>query len=803
MRRASKGINQMKKSFAGMGNNMAKVNAGMRGLAIATAPAALGVLFVSKTAADFEAQMSVVQSVLLATKEDMKGLSFVTKQLGATTAFTAKEAGEGAEFLARAGFSMKDVISALPGVLDAAAASGVGLGDAAKIVADNIGAFGLKATKAGEVADALSLTTSLTNTTFLQLGEAMGFVGNAARTAGLSMAETAAAMGVMANVGVRGTRAGTALKNSLAKLAKPTKKALELFGGRNGMDKALFRMVDGQKKLLPLEVIMANIQKVVAKSADPLQATAKAFEIMGLRGSVAFGSFSAALGKETKVTAKNLGRIRKGIAITGEGIKVNIGDSLPSLVALRLQIAGATGTAKKMAKIRLDNVKGQFVLLNSAVSGLAIELGSLVSNELKGFAKKATDIFSVAATAFQSLNAGPEELKILMKGLEENEFKSFFKTAVKMAKGFIEGLDEIKATATEVFNEFKALLKPILGDTNLTAKEFGKLAAKIITVAAIAAPILLGIAAAVFIIGPIIGGIIGFFGLVINIIGVLWGVAQIVFAGISFVIGVLGAPLFAIIAAVVLVGAAFWFFRKEIFTIFGSIGTFISETFSSVMKFMAVEVIEPLTMMFSSMWTNIVDGAIVAFEGLKSFLVGFGSFIIGTFKTVGKLIFEVLTFPIRLVISLIKSLISTIANTTLGKKALSIAGIDVGDLNASLAKLPGVQAIDGGAGVSGDSNAIAGSTVKSKALAQGPSAQQTADALGVSVNKGLTSALGGIGGSQDVNVMVTGEFRMRGNDLNAVVTKSKIRNSKLNGRTIEPNTERKNAANGEQFAGGG
>ena len=129
---ASQGLSRIQKKFQTLGNqiqkanaSMAKVGQGMRGAALATAPLALGVGFATNEAMNFEAQMSTVQSVLLATKEEMKPLNAITKQLGATTAFTAEEAGQGAEALARAGFATKDIISALPGVLDAAAASGM------------------------------------------------------------------------------------------------------------------------------------------------------------------------------------------------------------------------------------------------------------------------------------------------------------------------------------------------------------------------------------------------------------------------------------------------------------------------------------------------------------------------------------------------------------------------------------------------------------------------------------------------------------------------------------------------------
>ena len=194
--KASKGFKKLKTNISKANESLGKISQGIRGAALATAPFTLATGLAVREASNFEAQMSVVQSVLLGTKEDMIGLSDVTKTLGATTVFTAKEAADGAEFLARAGFEMRDIISALPGVLDAAAASGIGLGEAANIVASNIGAFGLEANQAIEVADALALTTALTNTNMIELGEGMKFVGQKAARLGFSVEETATAMGI-------------------------------------------------------------------------------------------------------------------------------------------------------------------------------------------------------------------------------------------------------------------------------------------------------------------------------------------------------------------------------------------------------------------------------------------------------------------------------------------------------------------------------------------------------------------------------------------------------------------------------
>ena len=113
---------------------------------------------------------------------------------------------------------------------------------------------------------------------------------------------------------------------------------------------------------------MANVSKVVASAKNPLEVTGQAAEIFGIRGTAAFSSFRAAMLKTTKISDKNLGQLQLGAKRTGINIDEFIAKgAIPTLVALRLRIAGATGTAKKMARIRLDNVKGQFTLLTSAV----------------------------------------------------------------------------------------------------------------------------------------------------------------------------------------------------------------------------------------------------------------------------------------------------------------------------------------------------------------------------------------------------------------------------------------------------
>lgn len=768
MNRAGRGVQRLKRNFKSLGSSMATVNQGIRGMALATAPFTAGMFAATATAAGFEQQMSIVKSVILGTEDEMKILTDTTKLLGATTAFTAKQAGEGAEALGRAGFSATEIVSALPGVLDAAAASGVGLAEASTVVSSTLRAFGLDASKAGIVADSLSLTTALSNTNFTELGEAMKFAGQAARSVGLTVAETATSIGVMANAGVRGSLAGTAMKNALSKLARPSKKAIELFGGRQGMDKALFRVVDGVKKLLPMEVIMANIQKIARKSKDPLQALGKSFEILGLRGTTTFGAFREALGKDTLVTEKNLARLRKGAKLTGETWDIQIGKTLPSLVAFRLQVAGAEGTAAQMSKIRLDNLLGQFTLMKSATEGLGIEIGGLVTGPLQGLVTRATAGLSVLVLGFQAAQNGGKATEKQLASLKDNEFKDMLDFAISFAQGFIEGFNELKASAKEVFNSIKEFLGPIIKNSGLTAKEIGKIAAKIIIIGAIAAPILAGIAIAFFVIPPIIAAIFAAISSVISIFGIILGVAQVVFGVIGVVIGAVGLPIFAIIAAIALAVGAIFIWRKEI-----------------------------------------VDFGVKAFDSV----VGFLSALKGPFIAFGKFLLDVLTLPIRTFISLLKGAISGLASL-LGDTLLSKIGLSKTSIDSFLSKSPGVEAIDKKFGigeeskpssnvakalnVSEESAQLAAQSLKRTGLVKGPSAQETAQAVSSAGATGTSIAQ-----PQQVNIKITGKLVGRGKDLNAVISAAKVEQSNLNGRTIPNDVARKVSQNGEQFTGGG
>ena len=207
-----------------------------------------------KVSTDFEAQMSRVKAISGATGEDFTKLREQAKQLGATTSFSAKEAAEGMENLASAGFDTNQIMAAMPGLLDLAASDSLDLGTAADIAASTLNGFGLEASQAAHVADVLAKAAADTNAGITDTGEAMKYIAPVAATMGQSLEEVTAAIGLMSNAGIKGGQAGTTLRTALTRLANPSEKAAEL------MEDLGFSAYYGQGKMLSLKDIIGKLQ---------------------------------------------------------------------------------------------------------------------------------------------------------------------------------------------------------------------------------------------------------------------------------------------------------------------------------------------------------------------------------------------------------------------------------------------------------------------------------------------------------------------------------------------------------------
>ena len=196
-------------------------SAGEKVMPLSAGVAALGTAAVKMTS-DFDSGMSRVAAISQATDEELALLRQTAKDLGASTAYSASEAAAGMENLASAGFTVNEIVEAMPGMLDLAASSGEDLATSADIAASTLRGFGLDASEAGHVADVLAQNAAATNAAVSDTGEAMKYIAPLANTVGLELEEVAASIGIMADSGIKGSQAGTTLRGALSRLAKPT-----------------------------------------------------------------------------------------------------------------------------------------------------------------------------------------------------------------------------------------------------------------------------------------------------------------------------------------------------------------------------------------------------------------------------------------------------------------------------------------------------------------------------------------------------------------------------------------------------
>lgn len=230
-----------------------------------------------KTALSFDESMNKVAAMTDATGAPLLKMRTLAKQLGSTTQFSASEAAEAMANLGQAGFGVNEILAATPGLLSLAAASGADLARSAEIASSNIAAFGLKASDANRVADVFAQAAAASNVGIEDLAEAMKYAAPVAKQFGLSIEDTTSAMGLLGNVGIKGSMAGTTLKNVLLRLSAPSSQARKIFKslGIEAVDSAgnmlsmnqILKNMGGAMKKLPQSTQLAVLDKVFGKEA--------------------------------------------------------------------------------------------------------------------------------------------------------------------------------------------------------------------------------------------------------------------------------------------------------------------------------------------------------------------------------------------------------------------------------------------------------------------------------------------------------------------------------------------------------
>lgn len=354
----------IEKGLSKLGSIAAK---GMKAATVAitgTAAALGGVAAAAiKVGSDFESQMSRVKAISGATGEEFEQLKEQAMQLGADTSFSASQAAEGMENLAAAGFTTSEIMSAMPGLLNLAAASGEDLASSSDIAASTLRGFGLAASDAAHVADVLAANANRTNSSVADTGEAMKYVAPLARAAGLSLEETAAAIGIMANTGIQGSQAGTSLRGALSRLSKPTDDMTA------AMDELGISFYDSNGKMKSLTEQVGMLRQATEGMTDEQ----KNNYLVTLYGQEALSGMLALINE-------------------GEG----------SLGELTNAYKNCDGAAQEAAETMQDNLSGALEQLSGSAETLGLAFYNSVADDLKNAANTATESINNITDSFNN-----------------------------------------------------------------------------------------------------------------------------------------------------------------------------------------------------------------------------------------------------------------------------------------------------------------------------------------------------------------------------------------------------------------
>lgn len=288
-----------------------------------------------KVGSSFTASMSQVSATMGITRmsEEYETLSAAAEEMGAATKFSATQAGDALNYLALAGYDANKAVSALPTVLNTAAAGGLDLAYASDLITDSMSALGLGMDELESFSDKLAKTSQKSNTNIAQLGEAILTVGGTAKTLSGGVTELNTMLGLIADNGIKGAEGGTALRNIILSLSAPTDTAAE------AMKRLNVSAFDSQGQLRDLSEVFADFNAALAPLTDQ-QKTQALNEIFN------------------KVDLK--------------AVNALLGTSAERFDELEGYIENCEGAAAEMAKTMDDNLTGDLTIMSSALEGLGI-----------------------------------------------------------------------------------------------------------------------------------------------------------------------------------------------------------------------------------------------------------------------------------------------------------------------------------------------------------------------------------------------------------------------------------------------
>ena len=339
----------------------------------------------ARSFAGFDDSMRLVQAVTQATDADFKALTKTAQRLGRDTSYTAQQAADAMVSLGRMGFSPTEIQASIDAVLNLARSTGTELAEAGDIAANSMRIFGIEASQMSDVADVLTVTANSSAQTLIDLFEALKMGGPQAAAAGESIRETSAAIAVLANMGIKGSLAGTALRKSFSQFAKvKVQDQLRSVG---------VETVDANGNLRKMAEIMRDISKVLS-SMPTAERLSFAEDIFDIRGSLA------------------------GLTLTA---------NTDELDAMLVRLQDVEGVAAKTATAMDAGLGGSFRLWESAVEGSLNAIAEAMNSTLQPLIVKVTDVINAftqwieanrgLVTAFAVTVAGAAGLAVVLIGI--------------------------------------------------------------------------------------------------------------------------------------------------------------------------------------------------------------------------------------------------------------------------------------------------------------------------------------------------------------------------------------------------
>ena len=319
-----------------LGDNIS--NVGQKMLPATLAITGLGTAAV-KTASDFDTAMSKVAAIAGATGKDFDNLRAKAREMGAKTKYSATEAASAFEYMAMAGWKTKDMLGGIEGIMNLAAASGEDLATTSDIVTDALTAFGLSADDSGHFADILAAASSNANTNVSMMGETFKYCAPIAGALGFSAEDTAEAIGLMGNAGIKSSQAGTALRGIMNNLSKDVKLTSKSFGSMT------IKTTNQDGSMKSLNVILKECRKAFSQMSE----SEKAANAQTLVGKNAMSGFLALM----NAAPQDIEKVNNAIA-------------------------NCDGKAGEMAETMQNNLEGQITILKSQLQELAISFGDIL-----------------------------------------------------------------------------------------------------------------------------------------------------------------------------------------------------------------------------------------------------------------------------------------------------------------------------------------------------------------------------------------------------------------------------------------